>query len=142
MLAAGVLFLGMNVGLMGFAMGSMILFFDGDSVKAVKSVPWNVIWMVLGGGVLMNIIELSGGVDIVVDWLRQFVLKKTASTVMGLLAGFMSMFSPGLGVVFPTLIPTAGELAQSVDASATVVCGAVVIGGTVAGFMPVSTTEH
>lgn len=139
-LAVGVLFFHMNVGLMGFAMGSVILLFDGDSRKAIKNVPWNVIWMVLGVGLLMNIIELSGGVELLVAALQKVVTRNSASTVMGLLGGFMSLFSSGLGVVFPTLIPTAGELAQSVSADAVEICAAIVIGGTVVGFTPISTT--
>lgn len=138
-LAVGVLFFGFNVGLTGFLVGSVLLFVDGDSKKAIQAVPWNVIWMVLGVGVLMNIVQLSGGVDLMVSALQTIITKNTASPIMGILAGVMSLFSSGLGVVFPTLIPTAGGLSSATGANAVSICAAIVIGGTIAGYTPIST---
>ena len=65
---------------------------------------------------------------------------KTASMIMAVAAGVMSFFSSGLGVVFPTLIPTASGLAAGVGVSAMELVSVIVIGGTVAGFTPISTT--
>jgi di/tricarboxylate transporter len=138
-LAVGVLFFGFNVGLTGFLVGSVLLFVDGDSKKAIQSVPWNVIWMVLGVGILMNIVQISGGVDLMVSALQTIITKNTASPIMGILAGVMSLFSSGLGVVFPTLIPTAGGLSTATGANAVSICAAIVIGGTIAGYTPIST---
>ena len=126
-------------GLTGFLVGSVLLFVDGDSKKAIQAVPWNVIWMVLGVGVLMNIVQLSGGVDLMVSALQTIITKNTASPIMGILAGVMSLFSSGLGVVFPTLIPTAGGLSAATGANAVSICAAIVIGGTIAGYTPIST---
>ena len=70
--------------------------------------------MVLGVGILMNVISLSGGIDIMVDGLESVMGPKTAATIMAIAAGLMSFFSSGLGVVFPTLIPTASGLAASI----------------------------
>lgn len=43
---------------MGFLMGSLLIIFGcGDEKKAVQMVPWNVIIMVLGVGILMNVIS-------------------------------------------------------------------------------------
>lgn len=54
-----------NVGLVSFAIGSLLsLIGVADEGKAIKSVPWNVILLVLGVGLLMNIVSLSGGIDI------------------------------------------------------------------------------
>ena len=56
-------------------------------------------------------------------------------------AGLMSFFSSGLGVVFPTLIPTASGLAASIGGvTALELVSVIVIGGTVSGFTPISTT--
>lgn len=129
-LAVGVLFFSWNVGLMGFLMGSLLIIFGcGDEKKAVQMVPWNVIIMVLGVGILMNVISLSGGIDIMV-----------AALIMGITSGFMSFFSSGLGVVFPTLIPTASGLASTLGADAIELVSVIVIGGTIVGFTPISTT--
>lgn len=140
-LAVGVLFFSFNVGFAGFTIGVLlILIAGGDDKAALKSIPWNVIFMVIGVGILMNIISISGGIDLMVAALEKVLSARTASCGMGILAGIMSFFSSGLGVVFPTLIPTAGDLAAVIGGNPIEICAAIVIGGTVTGYSPISTT--
>ncbi len=63
-------------------------------------------------------------------------------TLTGIVCGIMSWFSSGLGVVFPTLIPVVGEVANMVGGSVSPVelASLVVIGGTFTGVSPFSTT--
>ncbi|SEA44089.1 transporter, UIT1 family [Oribacterium sp. KHPX15] len=139
-LAVGVLFFSFNVGFAGFTIGVvLVLLGAGKDKEALKAVPWNVIFMVIGVGILMNIISISGGIDLMVEGLEKVLSAKTASCGMGILAGVMSFFSSGLGVVFPTLIPTAGELGTALGANPVEICAAIVIGGTVTGYSPIST---
>lgn len=140
-LAVGVLFLGWNVGLTGFLLGSALIVAGcGTEKKAVGGVPWGVIIMVLGVGMLMNVIKLSGGIDILVEALESVMGPKSAAPVMAITAGFMSFFSSGLGVVFPSLVPICGSLASSIGADGVLLVAMVVIGGTIAGYTPISTT--
>ena len=140
-LAVGALFFSWNVGLTGFMIGSFLLVLGcGDEKKAIAAIPWNVILMVLGVGILMNIISLSGGIDIMVAGLEKVMGPRTASMIMAVAAGIMSFFSSGLGVVFPTLIPTASGLAGGLGVNAVELVTVIVIGGTVSGFTPISTT--
>lgn len=139
-LVVGVLFFSWNVGLTGFLVGSLLIIAGaGEEKKAVNGVPWNVILMVLGVGILMNIITVSGGIDIMVAALEKVMGEKTAVAIMSVTAGVMSFFSSGLGVVFPTLIPTASGLAASTGVGAVELVAVVVVGGTVTGFSPIST---
>ena len=139
-LAIGVLFFSFNVGFAGFTIGVILVLMGvGKDKEALKAVPWNVIFMVIGVGILMNIISISGGIDLMVEGLEKVLSAKTASCGMGILAGVMSFFSSGLGVVFPTLIPTAGELGTALGANPVEICAAIVIGGTVTGYSPIST---
>ena len=140
-LAVGVLFFSWNVGLTGFLAGSVLIVLGcGEEKKAIKGSPWNVILMVLGVGILMNVISLSGGIDIMVAGLEKIMGHRTAAMIMAITAGFMSFFSSGLGVVFPTLIPTASGLASGLGVGAVELVSVIVIGGTVSGFTPISTT--
>lgn len=140
-LAVGVLFFSWNVGLTGFLVGSVLIVLGcGEEKKAIKGIPWNVILMVLGVGILMNVISLSGGIDIMVSALEKIMGHRTAAMIMAVTAGFMSFFSSGLGVVFPTLIPTATGLASGLGVGAVELVTVIVIGGTVSGFTPISTT--
>lgn len=140
-LAVGALFFSWNVGFTGFLVGSILIVLGcADEKKAISTIPWNVILMVLGVGILMNVITISGGIDIMVATLEKVMNKTIAAMVMGVVAGIMSFFSSGLGVVFPTLIPTAAGLSGGLGVSAIELVAVIVIGGTVAGFTPVSTT--
>ena len=140
-LAVGVLFFSWNVGLTGFLVGSVLIVLGcGEEKKAIKGIPWNVILMVLGVGILMNVISLSGGIDIMVAGLEKIMGHRTAAMIMAITAGFMSFFSSGLGVVFPTLIPTASGLASGLGVGAVELVSVIVIAGTVSGFTPISTT--
>ena len=140
-LAIGALFFSWNVGLTGFLVGTVLVVLgDAQEKKAIAGIPWNVILMVMGIGILMNIISISGGIDIMVAGLEKVMGPHTAAMIMAIAAGIMSFFSSGLGVVFPTLIPTASGLASGLGVSAVQLVTVIVIGGTVSGFTPISTT--
>lgn len=140
-LAAGALFFSWNVGLTGFLVGSaLIVFGAGDEKEAIIAIPWNVILMVLGVGILMNMILISGGIDVLVAALESIMTKRTATLILAVVSGTMSFFSSGLGVVFPTLIPTATGIATGMGVNAIELISVIVIGGTVSGFTPISTT--
>lgn len=140
-LAVGALFFSWNVGLTGFLVGTILVVIgDGQEKKAIAGIPWNVILMVMGVGILMNIISISGGIDIMVAGLEKIMGQRTATMIMAIAAGFMSFFSSGLGVVFPTLIPTASGLGTALGVNAVQLVTVIVIGGTVSGFTPISTT--
>ena len=140
-LAVGVLFLKWNAGLTGFLCGTVLICLGcGDEKSAIRSIPWGVIFMIIGVGVLMHIVTISGGIDLLIEAIKGIMTTRTATTITGALAGIMSLFSSGLGVVFPTLIPTAGGLAASMGVNAVELCAAIVIGGTIAGFTPMSVT--
>lgn len=140
-LAAGALFFSWNVGLTGFLVGSaLIVLGAGDEKEAIIAIPWNVILMVLGVGILMNMILISGGIDVLVAALESIMTKRTATLILAVVSGTMSFFSSGLGVVFPTLIPTATGIATGMGVNAIELISVIVIGGTVSGFTPISTT--
>lgn len=140
-LAIGALFFSWNVGLTGFLVGTVLVVLgDAQEKKAIAGIPWNVILMVMGVGILMNIISISGGIDIMVAGLEKVMGPHTAAMIMAIAAGIMSFFSSGPGVVFPTLIPTASGLASGLGVSAVQLVTVIVIGGTVSGFTPISTT--
>lgn len=141
LLAFGVLVLSWNAGLTGFLIGTVLVILGcGDEKKAIAGVPWSVILMVMGVGMLMNIVSLSGGIDLLVSALESIMGEKTAAPIMAVTAGIMSFFSSGLGVVFPSLVPICGELANGIGADGLQLVAMVVIGGTIAGYTPISTT--
>ncbi len=138
----GALLFKLNVGLLSFLIGSILVIIGVASEKeAINGIPWNVLLLVVGVGMLMEIVLKSGGIDILVSVLSAMMGEKTAASIMLITAGIMSLFSSGLGVVFPTLIPTVSGIAANVGGavSAIELASMVVIGGTVTGYSPIST---
>lgn len=137
-----VIFFKFNVGLISFAVSSILLCLGvANEKKSISSVPWGVLIMISGVGTLMKIVIATGGIDLISLFLSKFMNSYTVSAIMGTTAGIMSWFSSGLGVVFPTLIPTVSSVATLVGAEglALEIGSLIVIGGTFAGLGPFST---
>lgn len=132
---------GMDVGLSAFLIAGVLFLFNiAEDSSSIKSIPWGTITMILGVGVLMSVINKAGGIDLLCNLLSSFMTKGTAASFTGITAGIMSLVSSGLGVVYPTLIPMATQLAESVGGAMPVaIIAAIVAGGSLAGFSPMST---
>ncbi len=136
-----IIFVKVNVGLAAFLVATTLTFFKiGDESISLKNIPWGTIMLVLGVGVLMNIVDLAGGIDVLSNVLSSIMTPKTAAPIMGITAGLLSWVSSALGVVYPTLIPTVGGIVESVG-SVTVaeLVAAIGAGGSCAGISPAST---
>ncbi|MBU5668277.1 hypothetical protein KQI68_00330 [Peptoniphilus sp. MSJ-1] len=132
----------LNIGLLSFFLGFVLIVIGVcDEKTALKSIPWNVLLMVVGVGILMKLIFISGGIDLMVDGLSKLMTTKTAAPIMLCLGSLMSFFSSGLGVVFPTLIPTVSGIVSNLagNVSPIELASMVVIGGTISGVSPIST---
>ena len=133
-----------DVGLICFTLSLvLILLRTADEKKAIKMIPWNVLILIAGVSVLMNITQTMGGIELLSDILASFMNSTTARHVslhrrgQG---GLMSWFSSANGVVFPTLIPTVPDISAQVGgASVMQMIVAIVCSATVAGISPLST---
>lgn len=130
-----------DVGLTSFIIAAILFVFNVvDDRSALKAVPWGTIVMILGVGTLMSVIQKAGGIDLLCNLLSGVMSSSTVAPFTGLTAGIMSLVSSGLGVVYPTLIPMASDLVASVGGGQPVaVIAAIVAGGSLAGFSPMST---
>lgn len=130
-----------DVGLLCLTLSLILMLFKAsDEKKAIKLIPWNVLILIAGVNVLMNITQKLGGIDLLSSILASFMSEKTAAPLMGITAGIMSWFSSANGVVFPTLIPTVPEIASQVGGvSILQMVVAIVCSATVAGISPLST---
>lgn len=142
-MVAGVVFFKQNVGLLSFFIGTILLCLRvADEGKVLRGIPWGVLILVSGVGTLMNLVIKTEGIKLMTAGLVILMNSHTATAVMGATGGVMSWFSSGLGVVFPTLIPTVAGVAQAIGGGVNPIelCSMVVVGGTVTGVSPFSTT--
>lgn len=142
-MVVAVVFFKQNVGLFSFGVGAVLLCLGlADEGKALRGIPWGVLILVAGVGTLMELVIKTDGIKLMTSGLVSIMNSYTAAAVMGATGGIMSWFSSGLGVVFPTLIPTVAGVAQAVGGEVNPIelCSMVVVGGTVTGVSPFSTT--
>lgn len=137
-----VLFGHVNVGLASFLMAGFLAFCKvSDEVEALRRIPWGTLLLICGVGVLMNLIILTGGIDLLSDGLAAIMSDATATTILGITAGVMSWFSSTSGVVMPTLIPTVPHILSQMGSSANPVewVTAITMVSNTAGISPLST---
>lgn len=105
------IFVKVNIGVAAFAVaGLLFLFGVADDGKALKSLPWGTIVMVLAVGSLLNIVNKMGGIDLMSNALAKIMTKGTATPFMGISAALLSLVSSALGVVYPTMMPMCADI--------------------------------
>ena len=129
-----------NVGLISFAVGILLILIKAADEKAVfKAISWSTLLMITGFGMLMEIVILVGGVSLLSDNLAKIMTPHTAIAIQGLTGGIMSWFSSAIGVVWPTLVPTVGNIANSVGVPADSLISILCLTASFAGLSPAST---
>lgn len=135
------IFFNVNIGLAAFFVaGILFLFGIADDGKAIKALPWSTIVMVLAVGALLDIVNDMGGIDLLSAGMSSIMTKGTATPIMGISAGLLSLVSSALGVVYPTMMPMCAGIAEQVGGvNPVALMAAVGAGGSLAGISPLST---
>lgn len=108
----GVIFFSLDIGLMCFTCAGILLMMGvADQKKAIASIPWATILLIGGMAVLINVVKTCGGIDFLSDKLSNVMSERSAQPIFVVLGGLMGAVSSGTGVVMPTLIPLASQLA-------------------------------
>lgn len=137
-----IIFCKVNIGLSAFLVAAVLLLFHiAEDGACLKSLPWGTIVMVLSVGALMNIVDAAGGIDLMSNALSKIMNPLTATPLMGISAGLLSMVSSALGVVYPTMMPMSVDIAAEVGGNVNPVAlmAAVGAGGSLSGISPLST---
>lgn len=112
---AGVVFLGMPIGLSAFAAAAAIIILRaGEEGTAIKRMPWSAIVMVCGMTMLVTLVEKSGGMDVFTALLAKLARPATINGVIAFVTGLISTYSSTSAVVLPTFLPTVPGLVQQV----------------------------
>jgi di/tricarboxylate transporter len=108
-----VIFLGYPPGLTAFIAGAVLILARlAEDGASMKSIPWPVIVMVCGVGVLMGVLDRTGGMDLFTTGLSAITTPDTANGMMAFVTGAISTYSSTSGVVYPAFLPTVTDLAQ------------------------------
>lgn len=107
--------------------------------EALSFVPFNMIILICGTGMLVSVAKKAGAIDLLVANLGSDLSPFIAKLLVALVAGGMSLFSSTLGVVAPALIPIISGLSDATGVSVATFVSAIMIGGHFAGVSPFST---
>ena len=133
-------FFGRNVGLISFAAGIVLVVIRAADEKAVfRSISWSTLLMVTGVGMFMEVVMSVGGVDLMSSALATIMTPRTSVAIQGLSAGILSWFSSAIGVVWPTMVPTVGDIAATVGVSPNGLISIMCLTAAFAGLSPAST---
>lgn len=136
-----IIFVGVNIGLAAmFVAAVLVIFGVADDGICIKKLPWGTICMVLGVGALLDVVNKVGGIDLLSNGMSKVMTPATATPIMGISAGLLSLVSSALGVVYPTMMPMSADIAAQVgNVNPVALMAAVGAGGSLAGVSPLST---
>jgi len=140
LVAVLVLITGVDVGMLSFAVGLVLLIFKAaDDGAVIKKLPWGTLVMISGVGILISVVTELGGIDLLSEGLKKLMNTHTAAMIYTAISGVMSWVSSASGVVMPTMIPTVPGMVQSIQGigSLEMVIG-ICIGAHLAALSPLS----
>ena len=112
-LLVGVVGFGTDVGMTALTGAALLsLSRATNEQQAIRGMPWGVILMVCGVTVLIRIMERTQGIDIFTSLLVRLSTPETATGVVAMVTGVVSIYSSTSGVVLPAFLPTVPGLAE------------------------------
>lgn len=106
-----------NIGAVAFVLGTILLLCNaGESKAAVKAMPWSVIIMVCGMGVLIDVMDKAGGLKALVTMIAYVSNGTTVTGVLAIVTGIISAYSSSSGVVMPMFLPLVPGLMEQMHA--------------------------
>nr|WP_092073963.1 SLC13 family permease [Dendrosporobacter quercicolus]NSL47836.1 C4-dicarboxylate ABC transporter [Dendrosporobacter quercicolus DSM 1736]SDM74202.1 transporter, UIT1 family [Dendrosporobacter quercicolus] len=129
-----------NVGAIAFLLSSVLLILNaGDSKATVKSMPWPVIIMVCGMGILIDVMDKAGGLNALVNIIASVSNETTITGVLALVTGVISAYSSSSGVVMPMFLPMVPGLIQELGGgSAAAMISSINVGSHLVDTSPLS----
>jgi hypothetical protein len=77
----------------------------------IKNIPWNIIFMICGLGMLISLSAEVGVIDQIAIWIKDTASTTLLPYLVASASAFMSLFSSAMGVVMPTMFPIVPKIA-------------------------------
>lgn len=129
------------LGLSAFAAAAALILGGAiDDARALRAVPWSVLFTVSGVSLLVAILEKSGGMDLMTDLLARLATPSLANGVLAFVTGLISTYSSTSGVVYPAFLPTVSALAAKLGGGSPVELAlSINVGAALVDVSPLST---
>ncbi len=108
-------FAGTHAGLTALAYGVLLLFLRcADENETFQQVPWATIFLCVGIGNLLSVIQLLGGLDLLVNLITSLTSRWTLAPMLGMTSSVMSFFTLAIAGPIPTLVAIVDSLNAAV----------------------------
>ncbi|MFJ7973555.1 SLC13 family permease [Psychrobacillus sp. NPDC096389] len=106
-----IMFLKTHAGLTALVFSLILLLGKAaDEKEAFLGVPWETIFLCIGIGNLLSVIDTLGGLTLLASLLSSISTQWTLAPLLGITSSIMSFFSLAIAGPIPTLIPTVESL--------------------------------
>lgn len=102
-------------------------------------VPWNTIILVSGVCVLFALIQQTGIINQLPNYIEKSIPQNVIGIVLVILCGFMSFFSGAMSVVIPMILPVVVNICSKNGYSVTALASSAAIGAIITCISPFST---
>lgn len=110
----------------------------GDEKKILSNVPWSLLIMICGVGMLIGVAIKAGTIKILASWIGTSIPVVMVPMALALVGAMMSSFSSTLGVVAPALFPIVPTIAQATGINPAILFACVIIGAQSSAISPFS----
>ncbi len=140
-LVVGVIAFKINIGMGAFVGAAVLSVLQAAEERAAfHRVPWSVIVMVCGVSLLTALLDQTGGTKRFAGLITTVSTTSTASPMLALITGLVSIYSSTTGVVLPAFLPMVKELAVAQPGSDPLSLSlSVLVGGNLVDMSPLST---
>ncbi|HGO5293160.1 TPA: SLC13 family permease [Photobacterium damselae subsp. damselae] len=107
-----------------------------DTNKVIDNIPWNIIFMICGLGMLISLSVKVGVIDQIAIWIKDTASTTLLPYLVASASAIMSLFSSSMGVVMPTMFPIVPKI--SAVGSEGLLFSLIAIFATLTGYSPVS----
>jgi di/tricarboxylate transporter len=129
-----------NVGLSAFAAGVLLVILRvADEGEALRSIPFDVLFMVTGVTMLIAVVETTGGLALFTGLIARVASPGTLNAVIAFVTGVISTYSSTSGVVLPAFLPMIPGLVQQVGGDTLSVALSINVGSALVDVSPLST---
>ncbi|MGE4272921.1 MAG: SLC13 family permease [Desulfitobacterium sp.] len=143
-LVISVIGFGLDIGLVAFLLGSILIFMKcADEKAAFKAMPWGAIILVTGVSVMVGLMKDIGGMDLFAEIMANFSTPYTATLVVGFFSAIVSAYASTSGVIMPAFLPMAPLLLEKIGsdpAALPALITTIVVAGHLTDMSPLSTT--
>ena len=140
-LVSGVVLGKVHIGMGAFASAVLLSMLNlADERETFQKLPWSVIVMVCGVSTLTALLDKAGGTQLFAELISRFSTPHTATGVLALTTGLVSVYSSTTGVVLPAFLPMVKNLAQiQIGSDPLALALSVLVGGNLVDMSPLST---